>query len=287
MEPGQLCPTRIQLWSQPPVADLRYPVDGPGVICEAVRMQPADFYTGIVAELYSSLKSEEWDPAKYASFIREYGEPALELGCGDGDPLLDLCQWGFDVDGIDSSADMLDRCRRKAAGAGIDVTVCHQRMEELDLPRRYRSIFLAGPTLTLLPDDDTALQALRRIHAHLPDDGAALAPLFIPSPTSAERFHRMRQARGSDGAVLGVSTVAEDRDESTRTQVTTLRYQRGTGDAAEPDVTIDRPWTLHWYTPEGFSALATAAGLTAIRVEDDDRAVADGDFTFLLRHRQG
>lgn len=101
-------------------------------------MQPADFYTGAVAELYEPLKSEREGPERYARFIREYGEPALELGCGDGDPLLDLRRRGLDVDGVDSSADMLDRLHGKAADAGMNVTVRHQRMEELDLPRRYR-----------------------------------------------------------------------------------------------------------------------------------------------------
>lgn len=85
--------------------------------------------------------------------------PALELGCGDGDPLLDLRRRGLDVEGVDSSADMLQRCRRRARKQGVDVVVYHQRMEALDLPRRYRAIFLAGPTFNLLPDDSIALAA--------------------------------------------------------------------------------------------------------------------------------
>jgi hypothetical protein len=52
-------------------------------------------------------------------------------------------------------------------------------MEDLGLPRRYRTIFLAGPTFNLLPDDETASAALRRIRAHLADGGVAVVPLFI------------------------------------------------------------------------------------------------------------
>lgn len=63
-------------------------------------MWPADFYTGVVAELYEPLKSESPDPAEYGQFIEQYGEPALELGCGDGEPLLDLRKRGFDVERI-------------------------------------------------------------------------------------------------------------------------------------------------------------------------------------------
>lgn len=109
-------------------------------------MQPADFYTGIVAEIYAPLKSQTWDPGRYAEFIRDQ-EPALELGCGDGDPLIALRQRGLKVDGIDSSADMLERCRHNAAEVGTPVTVWHQAMESLDLPRRYRSIFFGRADL--------------------------------------------------------------------------------------------------------------------------------------------
>jgi SAM-dependent methyltransferase len=143
-------------------------------------VDPADFYTGIVAELYVPLKSFSQDPEPYAAFVQQVGVPALELGCGDGDPLLELRRHGLEVEGVDSSADMLQRLQRRADGQGIHATVFHQRMEALDLPRRYRAIFLAGPTFTLLPDDATALAALRRIRAHLTDDGTALVPCSLP-----------------------------------------------------------------------------------------------------------
>lgn len=86
-------------------------------------MGPSDFYTGIVAELYGPLKSVSQGPGPYATFIQQVGVPALELGCGDGEPLLELRQQGLDVDGIDSSADMLERLRRRADELGRVVKV--------------------------------------------------------------------------------------------------------------------------------------------------------------------
>lgn len=243
----------------------------------------ADFYTGIVADLYHPLKSTSPDPEPYARFIRQHGEPALELGCGDGEPLLDLRRRGLAVQGVDSSADMLQRCRRAAAEAGLDVVLHHQLMEELDLPGRYRSIFLAGPTFTLLPDDDAALRALRGIRAHLAADGAALVPLFIPAPTPGHSFGQVREARAEDGALLRFSFVSEERDEGSRTQRTVLRYERHT--AAESTV-VDRTWTRHWHTQAGFRDLAAAAGLQTAAVCGGNgrpaRAHASS-FAFLLR----
>lgn len=124
-------------------------------------MQAADFYTGIVAELYGPLKNCTQTPGPYARFIDGSGQPALELGCGDGEPLLDLRRAGLDVDGVDSSQDMLDRCQAIADREHLEVSLYCQPMQDLQLPRRYRSIFPAGPTINLLPDDDMTLHALR------------------------------------------------------------------------------------------------------------------------------
>jgi len=245
-------------------------------------VDPADFYTGIVAELYGPLKSFSQDPEPYAAFIQQAGLPALELGCGDGEPLLELRRRGLDVDGVDSSADMLERLRRRADEQDIHATVFHQRMEALNLPRCYRAIFLAGPTFTLLPDDATALAALRGIRAHLLEGGTALVPLFTPAPTAAEQIGRVLTAAAPDGAELRVSVVAEQRDETARTQTTLLRYERHHGS----DSTIEeRPWNLHWYPRGQFEKLATTAGLAVTAVSDPDGKPAPADATDLLHFR--
>lgn len=246
-------------------------------------MEASSFYTGIVAELYKPLKARSHAWERYASFIRQSGQPALELGCGDGDPILDLRRDGIDVDGVDSSADMLTRCADRAALEELEVTLHHQRMEELDLPRRYASIFLAGPTFTLLPDDQTALRGLQGISKHLIDEGSALVPLFIPSPTPPDQFGKPKEVTADDGTVMRVSVVSEDRDEHARIQRTLLRYEKHIdGDS----IVEERPWTLHWHTQEGFRELADNAGLTVSAVNDaqgDAFAPDATEFTFLMR----
>lgn len=67
----------------------------------------ASFYTGLVPELYAPLKAVSLDSQRYGDLIARHGEPALDLGCGDGDPLLDLRENGLDVDGLDSTPDMI------------------------------------------------------------------------------------------------------------------------------------------------------------------------------------
>lgn len=227
------------------------------------------FSTGLVAEAYAVLKSTSFDAARYLAFVRSAREPALEIGCGDGDPLLDLRAEEIDIDGLDSSKDMLDRCASRADERGLSVVLHHQPMEQMDTGRRYRSIYLAGPTFTLLPDDDVALAALQRIRDHLEPDGAALVPLWVPGPTPAEAFGAARTFTAEDGTVLRYTALAEEYDTEGRTRRTSVRYEKdhpGTdtdavGTTQAGDV-AEREWIIHWQTPETFTDLCEQAGLS-------------------------
>lgn len=244
---------------------------------------PADFYTGIVVDVYGPLRGAVPEARRYAAFIAAWGEPALELGCGDGDPLLSLRVDGLDVEGLDSSADMLSKLRATASELGLDVTVHHSRIERMDLRKTYRSIFLAGPTFNLLPDDTTALQALERIATHLDRRGAALIPLFIPQPVPVEHLGVVREHVDRRGRVLRVVATSTERDDTARRQVTVLRYEVVDGGVGR---VLERPWVLHWHTQEGFAELAHEAGLRvgAVLAPDGSAAPPDAsEFGFVLR----
>lgn len=238
-------------------------------------MEAADFYTGLVAELYEPLRGSMPEPSEYLDLVRRFGEPALELGCGAGDPLIALRLAGLDVEGVDSSADILDVCRRKARSAGVEVVLHRQRMEDLDLGRRYPLIYLAGPTFNLLTDDATALRALRRIRAHLEPGGVAWIPLFVPDPLTLAELGMVRTATDERGDEISVAFLSQQRDDAARLQRTVLRYTRVRGGHTE---TTDRVWELHWHTRDGFAALAATAGLTVDAVvTDDGRPATDAD----------
>ena len=137
----------------------------------------ADFYTGIVADVYAALRSTTFEYGRYLDFVRNAGQPALELGCGENGPFLELLRRGIDIDGVDSSQDMLNRCHAQADIKGLRIATYCQPMQDLTSPRRYRAIYLAGPTFNLLPDDDAARRTLQGIADHLVPGGQAMVPL--------------------------------------------------------------------------------------------------------------
>jgi Methyltransferase domain len=248
-------------------------------------IEPSLFYTGIVAQLYSPLRgSGPVDPTPYAKFIERCGEPALELGCGDGDPMLALRELGLDIEGLDSSPDMIERCRAAATARGIDIVTHVQPMESMRIDRQFRSIFLAGPTFNLLPTNDVGLAALNRIREHLAPQGSALIPLFIPTATPPNALGFRRAHTADDGSEISVTYLSEDRDESTRCQTTLLRYELTTSAGTQSE---DRQWLLHWYTQDGFRELAESAGLTiakTLSVTGVPVTESDQAWSIILRH---
>ncbi len=215
------------------------------------------FYTGLVADLYTPLKSTRFAPDHYRDLISRHGEPALELGCGDGDPLLDLRAEGLDVDGLDSSPDMINRLHRRAVERGLDVTAWVATMEAMSAPRRYRTVFLAGPTFNLLPDDEAMARALVSIRDALTPDGTAIVPLFVPEPVTPEAVGVPTWQETPTGWI-GWQVIAVNRDEKSCTQRLTLRYERGhNGDIEQ----LERDWIVHWVDLARFEAMALGAGL--------------------------
>ena len=230
---------------------------------------PAQFYTGLVAEVYAVLRGSPPDPDLCERVVRRYGEPALELGCGDGDPLIELRRRGLDVDGLDASRDMIERTKARADAEGIAVVLHAADMTKMELDCRYRTIFLAGPTFNLLADDKTTAEALRAISEHLDDEGRAFIPLFVPLPVESVADLEPKERIDADGARLRCTITSVERDDVARLQTTTLLYERwAINSAGAAPESVERPWLLHWHTQDGFRSLAEASGLSVESITD-------------------
>ncbi len=248
-------------------------------------VKSSEFYTGLVAEMYDALVSYRAPVDFYADLIRRGGEPALELGCGTGHPLLDLVAQGLDVQGLDSSRDMLARCAAKAEARGLRVTLHQQEMQDFTLAARYRTIFLAGGSFMLLADTADAERTLRRIHDHLVAGGRAIIPLYVPprAPEAAladDQWRAREHQRESDGATLRVSERFHY-DLTRQLRVATLRYEVLRDGAIVQQ--LERPWWLRWYSQNEFRRLLRNAGFTSdIVVAENGQPVTDDAAAFVF-----
>jgi SAM-dependent methyltransferase len=241
---------------------------------------PDQFYTGLIAQAYAPLRGDPAPAAPYERFVRKWGEPALEIGCGHGEPLLDLVRAGLDVTGLDSSADMLALARAEANRRGLVVDLFCQRMEELDLSRIFASIYFAGPTFQLVIDDSAAAITLERIAQHLMPDGRVLIPLFVPLPIAPEAIGEWREHVTEAGEVLAFQTASQSYRPEERRVDSTLLYRKGPSD--QPIEIVERIWSLRWYEDGEFEHLASAGDLVVDRVLDHG---ATGH-SFILQHSQ-
>jgi SAM-dependent methyltransferase len=128
----------------------------------------------------------------------EAGQPALDLACGTGRLLVPYVAAGLDVDGTDVSADMLAYCRAAAGAVGAAPTLTVQANHELDMPRRYRTIYCCGGFgLGTTAEHDA--ESLRRVYDHLLPGGTFVVDNEV-ADTDPATWARWAAAAADDGA---------------------------------------------------------------------------------------
>jgi ubiquinone/menaquinone biosynthesis C-methylase UbiE len=231
-----------------------------------------DEYSGLLASTWDIWRDDtaSWrDRSFYLDMIGQYGEPVLDIGCGTGRLLLDYLAAGIDVDGVDSSAEMLDICRAKA-GQGPHAPRLHQqRMEHLDVPRRYRTILGASSVLQLLTEASAAASALRRILRHLQPGGAFVTPFAFdwrpgdPLDTGWQLLFEKR--RPADAATVRAWT-REWREPAGQLWHTERRFEVEINGAVVETELHRRSPGGRWYTQTQASELFLSTGYHNIRV---------------------
>jgi SAM-dependent methyltransferase len=167
-------------------------------------------YDGLLAEAY-----DVWLPPTgrysdrdlFRDVIREGAGPALELGCGNGRLLVGYLTDGLTVEGVDSSAAILDICRFHAEAVGHEVTLHHADWTTLDLGRTYATIYNPAGSFALIDDDADARRALHAWRAHLAPGGRLVLGLGAPHPEAVSDWEwRVRRSatRAADGVTFMV-----------------------------------------------------------------------------------
>lgn len=237
------------------------------------------WHYGLVSRWWAEVNQpEEAELAYLRAAIARSGEPALDLGCGAGRLLLPLLAEGFDVDGTDISADMIDRVREAAAVAGLDVAgrLDVQAFDGLARARRYRTVFSIG-SFAIGGSAARDAEALRRIHDHLLPGGVVLLSYEVVSDEEHDRmgdparpYPRPWPEAGvratlADGDELELQTRAAGYDAATRTHLLEIRarlWHDGTPVREESGSLLNT-----YYRPEDVASMLQAAGFADIEVQ--------------------
>jgi SAM-dependent methyltransferase len=248
-------------------------------------------YRGLIAASWDLLRGDysAWpDRPFYRSIIERAGQPALDVGCGTGRLVLDYLAAGIDVDGVDNSPEMLALCRATGAAVGVDVSgrLFEQSMQQLEMSRRYRTIFVPSSSFQLVTDPAEAREAMRRLHHHLLPGGVLVMSLMLLAPASPPPHMQWtdwakagRRQRPEDGATVR-RQIRTKYDYAQQLEHTETRYEVVRDGAVVEEELHARSPATRWYTQEqarqlymdaGFAGVRLTSGFTEAPASPDDR----------------
>lgn len=238
------------------------------------------WHFGVVAQWWAEFNVGGPELPFFRSMIERYGQPALDVACGTGRLLLPYLEDGLDVDGCDVSPDMVGHARRLAARKRLTPHLFEQAMHELDLPRRYRTIFVCGG-FGIGGNRQWCREALRRFHHHLEPGGALVLDVYAPyaNPSQWEYWQLARKGDlpqpwgepasprpASDGSGLVLLARLVDFDPLEQVATLEMRGQR----FREGRLEVDETYTLKevLYLPAEVTLLLESAGFDRIEILD-------------------
>lgn len=129
------------------------------------------------AEVYDLFMDEipyqKW--ARYlTSCLKEEGIDSgllLELGCGTGTMTELLSDAGYDMTGVDASAEMLQKALEKRDKSNKDILYLCQDMREFELYGTMRAILSVCDTMNYLLEPDDFLTTLKLVNNYLDPNG--------------------------------------------------------------------------------------------------------------------
>lgn len=246
-------------------------------------------YSGLLAAAYEHYFGAEpyWDQAFYEVRLRANGGRALEVACGSGRLLLPLARDGLDVEGLDTSRDMLERLRAKARAMNLAPVLHQAPMQDFDLPGRYRTLFVPASSFGILVEPDEIRAALACFLRALEPGGELLVPVTAASAGDAPILD-WRERRNVHVPDYDAQLIVDERtayEDGGRIQRWFLRYT--VDRPGKPQAVFFREHRLRHYHPEEFRALLAEAGFEGISMRrgytESESSDPDDDLVFSAR----
>ena len=122
----------------------------------------------------------------------------LDLGCGTGTLTQLLARQGYDMIGVDNSAQMLSVAMEKKEKSSLDILYLLQDMREFELYGTVRAVISVCDSLNYLLEEEELIQTFRLVNNYLDPAG-----IFIFDFNTVYKYRE----------VIGDITIAENRQE--------------------------------------------------------------------------
>lgn len=140
----------------------------------------------VLAALYDGLM-EEIDYQQWADYLdgllRHFhcpGQRLVDLGCGTGSISIPLAEKGYQVIGLDLSAEMLQQAEQKAAGKQLALCWQQQDIVQLELEQEAAAMVATFDVFNHFLEPEDLQQCLLQIGEYLQDDGLLIFDVQTP-----------------------------------------------------------------------------------------------------------
>lgn len=116
---------------------------------------------------------------------------ALDIGMGDGDNAVWLAQRGFEVVGVDRSAEAVEQANQRARSLGLIVETYRTDVEDFEIESGSYALILAAAVLHFLVPE-AAHRLVGRIKAGLQPGGIVMVSVFTVDDPGYEAYQEAR-----------------------------------------------------------------------------------------------
>ncbi|MFM7427455.1 MAG: class I SAM-dependent methyltransferase [Elainella sp.] len=196
--------------------------------------------------------------------LSQTGGRILEAMVGTGRLLIPLLEAGLNVEGIDSSPDMLAACRRNCAARGLSPVLYAGAVETLAVPGKFSAIVVSFGSFMLL-NRTAAIQTLQTFAQHLEPGGRLFIDLELPIHSyKTENVVKQRPPISCpDGSVILIQTSSWI-DWLEQIEHTLIRYEKW--QSGQLIATELQDLSLHWFGPEEFAMCLREQGYSDIHL---------------------
>lgn len=139
-------------------------------------------FASVYDRLMADVDYTAW-AAFYHALMERYGiirGKVCECACGTGSLTIPLAKLGYQMTGVDLSADMLFEAAQKARREGIGIPFVKQDMRMLNLHRHMDAVLCTNDGINYLKDGEELTQFFTRAYETLREGGVLIMDLSTP-----------------------------------------------------------------------------------------------------------
>lgn len=226
---------------------------------------------------YGKLSSEVYDMDKpighsfgdvefYMSRLESCKGAILEPATGTGRMLIPLLEKGLNIEGFDSSKEMLNICENNCRKRNLNPKLFEAKMESFSQDTKYDAIIVPTGTFLLLNKREDSIKALHNFYWHLSNGGRLIVDIFLQTNISTG-IVSTRTWKCANGDVITLENKVAEVDHINQYTISYGRYEKW-----RESVLLETEleyFPLRWYGIEEFKLILESIGFKDIMISSD------------------